>query len=148
MFCAPLFIDKKTLPKNIFTSKKPPSISIQSYFERIIKYSKIEESTLIVTLIYIDRLCDFSQLVLTEFNIHRYKIIYIKFRVILAAVVLGIKYNEDDYYSNEYYAKVGGVSLQEINVLELEAVLALRHTLFVDEEFFNKYKIYLKHYLK
>jgi hypothetical protein len=62
--------------------------------------------------------------------------------------VLGIKYNEDDYYSNEYYAKVGGVSLQEINVLELEAVLALRHTLFVDEEFFNKYKIYLKHYLK
>ncbi len=62
--------------------------------------------------------------------------------------MLGIKYNEDDYYSNEYYAKVGGVSLQEINVLELEAVLALRHTLFVDEEFFNKYKIYLKHYLK
>jgi hypothetical protein len=43
---------------------------------------------------------------------------------------------------------VGGVSLQEINLLELEAVLALKHTLFIDEDFFNKYKIYLKHYLK
>jgi hypothetical protein len=76
------------------------------------------------------------------------KILFVHIRVILSAIVLAIKYNEDDYYSNEYYAKVGGVSLQEINVLEFEAVLALKHTLFIDEEFFNKYKVYLKHYLK
>jgi hypothetical protein len=78
-------------------------------------------------------------MLLTEFNIHR---------IILSAVVLAIKYNEDDYYSNEFYAKVGGVSLQEINSLELDAINMLDHILFVDEEFFNKYKIYLKHYLK
>jgi hypothetical protein len=90
-------------------------------------------------LIYIDRLCDYSQLLLNDNNIHR---------VILSSVLLAIKYNEDDYYSNEYYAKVGGVSLQEINALEYEAVIALRHKLFIDEDFFNKYKVYLKHYLK
>jgi hypothetical protein len=55
----------------IFDSKKPPAITIEAYLERILKYSKIEESTLIISLIYIDRLCDSMQLQLSEFNIHR-----------------------------------------------------------------------------
>jgi len=70
------------------------------------------------------------------------------FRIILATLILSIKYNEDDYYSNEYYAKVGGISLLEMNNLELEAILLIKHRLFVDLEFFNKYKLYLKHYMK
>jgi hypothetical protein len=57
----------------VYNSKKPPSIPIQSYFERIVKYSKLEESTLIITLIYIDRLCDLTGITLTDVNIHRYK---------------------------------------------------------------------------
>jgi hypothetical protein len=66
----------------------------------------------------------------------------------LSSIVLSIKFNEDDYYSNEYYCKVGGVSLKEINALELEALLMINHKLFIEDDFFNKYKIYLKHYLK
>jgi hypothetical protein len=121
----------------MFNSKKPPSISIQQYLERIVKYSKMEDSTLILTLIYIDRLCDLSQINLNDYNIHR---------IILTNTLLAIKYNEDDYYSNDYYAKVGGISLQEINSLEYECVKLLKHKLFVDEEFYNKYETYLKQY--
>ena len=33
-------------------------------------------------------------------------------------MLLAIKYNEDDYYSNKYYARVGGISLCELNELE------------------------------
>lgn len=62
--------------------------------------------------------------------------------------LLAIKYNEDDYYSNEYYAKVGGVSLTEINLLEYESLKLIKHRLFVDADFFIKYKTYLNHYLK
>jgi hypothetical protein len=132
----PSNIDKH---KSIFNSKKPPSISIQQYIERIVKYSKMEDSTLIITLIYIDRLCDMSQLHLNDFNIHR---------IILATVLIAIKYNEDDYFSNDYYAKVGGISLQEINTLEYECVKLMNHRLFVDEEFYKKYELYLKQYQK
>jgi hypothetical protein len=57
--------------KAAFDSKKPPSISIQQYIERIVKYSKLEDSTLVITLIYIDRLCDQTQIHLNDLNIHR-----------------------------------------------------------------------------
>jgi hypothetical protein len=61
---------------------------------------------------------------------------------------LAIKFNEDDYYSNEYYAKVGGISLQELNNLEYECIKMLNHKLFVDENIYEKYEVYLKHYEK
>jgi hypothetical protein len=63
-------------------------------------------------------------------------------------VILAIKYNEDDYFANDYYAKVGGITLQEINVLEYECLKALNHRLFIEEEVFKKYEIYLKQYQK
>ena len=40
-------------------------------------------------------------------------------------MVLAIKYNEDDYYSNKYYAKVGGINLEEINTLEYNLLILL-----------------------
>jgi len=54
-----------------FFAKKIPSISIISYMERIIKYTKLEEASLIVMLIYIDKLCEMNNFLLTENNIHR-----------------------------------------------------------------------------
>ena len=84
-------------------------IDINKYFKRIMKYSKLEPSTLIISLIYIDKLCENTNFVLNSHNIHR---------IILASLMLAIKYNEDDYYSNEYYAKVGGIALKELNRLE------------------------------
>ena len=54
-----------------FYAKKIPSINVLSYLERIIKYSKMEETTLVVVLIYIDKLCESNNFLLTENNIHR-----------------------------------------------------------------------------
>ncbi len=64
-------VDQSKSAKLSFTSKKPPTITIQAYLERILKYTKMEKSTLIITLIYIDRLCEFNQIMLSPFNIHR-----------------------------------------------------------------------------
>lgn len=36
----------------------------------------------------------------------------------MVSIMVAIKYQDDDYYKNEYYAKVGGITLQEINDLE------------------------------
>jgi hypothetical protein len=84
-------------------------------------------------------MCDYHKLQLNEYNIHR---------IILASLMLAIKMNEDDYYSNDYYAKVGGITLQEINKLEYECLKMLDHHLWVDLDFFEKYKVYLRYYVK
>ena len=57
-----------TLP---FFSKKIPNISIKSYLERILKYTKIADTTLILVLIYIDKLCEMNNFIITSNNVHR-----------------------------------------------------------------------------
>lgn len=54
-----------------FTAKKSPAISLSAFLERIFRYVHMEESTLISALIYIDRLSELSDIVLTAQNIHR-----------------------------------------------------------------------------
>jgi hypothetical protein len=55
----------------VFSANKAPNISIYNYIERILKYSRIEESTLILSLIYIDKVCELNNLLLTDHNVHR-----------------------------------------------------------------------------
>ena len=116
---------------NKFTIKKVPSITINKYLRRIVKYANPEQSTLIMVLIYIDKICDNSNVQLTANNIHR---------LILASIVLSIKNNEDDYYSNEYYAKVGGISLDELNSLEYAMIILLDFNVYIDEEIYYNYE--------
>ncbi len=58
-------------------------------------------------------------------------------------MLISIKYNEDDYYSNEFYAKVGGIRMTEMNKLEYEFLSLIDFNLFVNEDVFNKYNSYL-----
>lgn len=64
--------------------------------------------------------------------------------MILAALILAIKYNEDDYYSNEYYAKVGGIGLKELNELENSILILLDFLIFIDDSTYEKYENQLK----
>lgn len=116
-----------------FYSKKIPTMSVQDYLRRIIKYSKVETSTLILSIIYIDRVCEREKYVLNLYNIHRF---------LLASILVAIKYNEDDFYRNTQYAKIGGIDLSELNSLEDEFCRLLNFSLFVSEIEFTKYKHY------
>jgi hypothetical protein len=64
----------------------------------------------------------------------------------LGVLVLAIKYNEDDYYLNDFYAKVGGITVTELNKIESQAFCLLKYKLFIDTKFYNKYYVYLKQY--
>ena len=118
-----------------FISKKIPQISIEDFMKRLLKYSKMESSTLILILIYIDRVCFFGKFQLNYYNIHK---------LILASMVVSIKYNEDDYFSNKFYAKVGGVTKEELDKLEYEFLSLIDFSLFVDEDLFSRYYDYIK----
>jgi hypothetical protein len=64
----------------------------------------------------------------------------------LTSILTAIKFNEDDFYSNTYYAKVGGITLQEINNLENEFLTLINFNLWIDYEIFQKYQNYLEQY--
>jgi hypothetical protein len=113
-----------------FTCENIPSISIKDYFLRLSKHAKVNESTIILILIYIDRICNMNHFILTYYNIHK---------LILAAFVLAIKYNEDNYYSMVYYSKIGGVPVAELNKLEFEYLILIGFRLFVHTQLFEKY---------
>jgi len=66
--------------------------------------------------------------------------------LILGPLILAIKFNEDDYYSNEFYSKVGGVTNSEFNKLESESYSLLNHSLWIDDDLYDKYKVYLEQY--
>ena len=113
-----------------FTNKNIPSISIKDYLFRLSKHAKVNESTIILILIYIDRICKINHFFLTYYNIHK---------MILAAFILAIKYNEEIYYSMVFYSKLGGVSVSELKNLESEFLILISYKLFVETKLFDKY---------
>jgi hypothetical protein len=60
-------------------------------------------------------------------------------RLTLVALILAVKYHEDNHYSQAYYAQVGGVSLSELNALERKFVAILEWDLDVNYDRFAKY---------
>ena len=131
------YIDKQK--RLSFFSKNPASVTIAAYMDRIIKNVRLEESTLIIAMIYIDRVCEFNNIYLMDSNIHR---------VMFAGIIIAIKYNEDDFYSNKYYSTVGGISTRELCTLEYEFVKLLKYSLFINTQTYDKYKTYLINYNK
>ena len=54
-------------------------------------------------------------------------------------MVVAIKFYDDVYYDNGYYAKVGGVSTYELNCLEVDLLSLLTFDLHVYPEQFAQY---------
>jgi hypothetical protein len=111
-----------------------PSISIYDYLDRIQKYLNVNNSTLILSLIYIDRICKEKGIKLRKNNIHR---------ILFTSIVISIKYNEDKYCKNSFYAKVGGISVKELTKLENAFLKLIEFKLFVADDLFQKYYSYL-----
>ena len=132
--------EKILIPVNhIFYMKTLPNIQLEEYLSRINKYIKPEISTLIICLIYIDKICSCkkNRILLIENNI---------FKLFLSSIIIAVKYNEDFYDDNNYFAKVGGISLSEINSLEKEFLNLINFGLYVSSDIFEKYHKYLKKY--
>ena len=118
----------------IFNSPDIPSISIQDYLYRVHSFSEIEDNTLILALIYIDKICDISSIILSEYNIYK---------ILFTSIIIAIKYNEDLYYDNKYYARIAGVTLKELKKMESEFLRLIKFELYVNKNIFEKYKMYI-----
>ncbi|XVF06105.1 hypothetical protein REPUB_Repub06bG0019400 [Reevesia pubescens] len=113
-----------------FHGSKAPALSIGQYIKRIFKYSKCSNSCFVVAIIYIDRFLQRMDAYLTSFNVHR---------LLITSVMVAAKFMDDQCNNNAYYAKVGGVSTEEMNGLEMKFLFSLDFRLHVTTDVFNKY---------
>jgi len=118
-----------------FHSRAPPSIGVRDYLLRIARYTNVEPCCLLILLPYVDKGQDSLFLILflsidrliglqvltvcarmntftiSSLTVHRF---------IIAAVSVGSKALSDAFCTNGRYARVGGVSVVEMNLLEKE----------------------------
>ena len=131
IFFHPLIFHPQSESLTRFHSRTPPSISILDYLRRIVRYANVEVShvlvnhhftlpnnpllqktCLLITLHYIDQVCArIPKFFLSSLTCHRF---------VIAAIVVSSKALCDAFCTNNHYAKVGGIRVGELNVLEKE----------------------------
>jgi len=117
-----------------FTSNT--NCSVQTYICRLLNFFGIQESTLVISLIYLKRIQKRTKIVINIKNFHK---------LLLIALTTAAKYNEDKVYNNSYYSVVGGVDLIEFNSLEVKFLKLIGFSLFVDNK---DYESFFKHFWK
>ncbi|KAF9585371.1 hypothetical protein BGW38_002684, partial [Lunasporangiospora selenospora] len=118
-----------------FHSRAPPQISVYEYLRRIVKYTSLERACLLVILIYIDRVCErVKTFTISSLTVHRF---------IIASVTLAAKAVCDSYCTNSHYAKVGGLSTQELNTLEVEFLELIDWRVAVEGTVMQRYYVNL-----
>ena len=125
-----LKIESPTETPTKFHSISPPTISLGRYLERIHSYANCSDACFVVSLVYIDRLCQRSVVPLSILTVHR---------VLITAVCLAAKVHEDFFFPNVFYAQLGGIPLHELNTLEVEFLFGIDFTLHVSTEVYEKY---------
>jgi hypothetical protein len=117
-----------------FSANTIPNITIKDYLMRIQNYSEVEKSTLILSLILIDRMCRKSGILLTHYNIHR---------ILFSSLLISIKYNEDSYFDNNFYSQIAGVKPNELKLLEYTFLEYNDFNIYVKDDEYKQYEKYL-----
>lgn len=115
----------------LFHAASVPGITIANYLRRFKQFSLCSDSCYVLAFIYIDRLLqNNASFALSRRSVHR---------VLLTALLLAIKFHDDVYYTNLYYAQVGGIQLDELNRLEKEMLGLLHFDLHVQPQLYYTY---------
>ncbi|KAJ1652231.1 cyclin-like protein interacting with PHO85 [Dispira simplex] len=114
----------------LFHSRGVPSIDLFSYLNRILKYCPCPNECFVSLFIYLRRITERCQKSRTAFSVDPYSV----HRLIIAGITTSSKYFSDLFYTNSRYARVGGVHVDELNMLELEFLKLLGFELYVTPE--------------
>lgn len=129
---ASLAADQPNERLTCFHCKFPPRVSITDYLTRVRRFFQCSVECYVVGLLFIDRLLKLRpHMVFSPMSCHR---------LICVSMTVATKFHEDLFYSNAYYAKIGGLPLQELNALEQRFIQLLDWKLYVQPD---TYKLYL-----
>jgi hypothetical protein len=95
-----------------FHSRAPPGISVRDYLNRIIVHATLSPPILLSMVFYVDKMCAmYPEFSISSLTVHRF---------LITAATVGAKGLSDSFWTNSLYARVGGVSVRELGILELE----------------------------
>ncbi|WVW79949.1 hypothetical protein I302_101922 [Kwoniella bestiolae CBS 10118] len=141
-----------------FHARHIPSISIEAYLLRILKYCPTTNEVFLGLLVYFDRMtrlgtplgvggpnvlynhgsgtngkqgnANKKNFAIDSYNVHR---------LVIAGVTVASKFFSDVFYTNSRYAKVGGLPPTELNSLELQFLLLNDFRLRISLDEMQKY---------
>jgi len=115
-----------------FHAIRAPQLSIHDYLMRIAKYFQCSHECFVLCLVYIDRIVKLHpEFTISNLNIHR---------LLVTSIMLAVKFFDDVYYSNSYYAKVGGVKTREVNALEAQFLQLIEWRMYVSPQEYDQYR--------
>ncbi|KAF9793177.1 cyclin-domain-containing protein [Thelephora terrestris] len=118
-----------------FHSRTGPNISVLDYLRRIVQYTRTERWCLLITLHYIDQICERNpRFTITSLTCHRF---------VITSISIASKTFCDSFSRHSVYAKVGGISTAELNVLEREFLRMIEWRLTCNAELLHKYYVNL-----
>jgi len=95
-----------------FHSRAPPGISVLDYLQRLTTHATLSPPILLSVVYYIDRLCGiYPAFTISSLTVHRF---------LITSATVASKGLSDSFWTNKTYARVGGVSMKELALLELE----------------------------
>lgn len=95
-----------------FHSRSPPRISVHDYLQRLTTHATLSPPILLSMVYYIDRLCAlYPAFNVSSLTIHRF---------LISSATVASKGLSDSFWTNKTYARVGGISMTELALLELE----------------------------
>jgi len=117
--------------KSSFHCTRAPALNIKDYILRIRAYMGCSIECFVLGLVYIDRVIKKHPTIISPLSVHR---------LVMTSMVLAAKFQDDQFYQNSFYAKVGGLRLDEMNTLELKMLQKLDWKLHVTVEEFELYR--------
>ncbi|KAI0775480.1 cyclin-domain-containing protein [Irpex lacteus] len=126
-----------------FHARNIPTISLEAYLLRILRYCPASNEVFLSLLVYFDRMSRLAKeacgrpFIIDSFNIHR---------LVIAGVTVASKFFSDVFYTNSRYAKVGGLPQDELNQLELQFLLLNNFSLMISTDEMQRYAEQLVHF--
>ena len=115
--------------------KKIPNISIYNYIYYIYSYLNLEFSSIVLSLISINRLLERTKDHLSKNNFYK---------LFITSCLLNSKLNEESYYDYEFYALAGKIDKSVLILLEKEYFEMIDYKLFVNDEVYQRYYDFIK----
>ncbi|KAL2825479.1 cyclin-domain-containing protein [Aspergillus cavernicola] len=114
-----------------FHSRSPPRISVHDYLQRLTTHATLSPPILLSMVYYIDRLCAlYPAFTVSSLTIHRF---------LITSATVASKGLSDSFWTNKTYARVGGISLTELALLELEFLFRVEWRIVPQTEVLNDY---------
>eukprot|EP00742_Colponemidia_sp_Colp-10_P004219 GILJ01004501.1.p1 GENE.GILJ01004501.1~~GILJ01004501.1.p1 ORF type:complete len:221 (-),score=22.83 GILJ01004501.1:344-1006(-) len=120
-----------------FHASRIPKMLVPDYIERLTTYLKFSPEVLLIAAYYIQKVTAGAEgfrpvgdLDVTAYTVHR---------LLITSVLIASKLFEDVFFSNEFYAEVGGLTTAELNVLELDMFKRLSFTAYIRVDEFQRF---------